>query len=160
MATRALEAKREKLQSQALRVSPVESRTTITRSSRRESALTLLFTHNGNRVLVLVLEAGTPKIENEDENENEDAEEEGTCPLSPAISPAVYVFSAERGHSCPQQRGTRNGGGESRPYWRPEAAADKNVRAPLHTYPAVGERELGSWGLGSCLGLAQGQEAR
>ena len=54
---------------------------------------------------------------------------------SPRPSPLLYVFSAERGHSCPQQRDTRNGGSESRPYWSLEAAADKNVRAPLNRYP-------------------------
>src|SRR5438094_9782253 len=43
---------------------------------------------------------------------------------------------AERGHSCPQQRDIFQRGGESRPSSSSQAAADKNVRAPLNTYGA------------------------
>src|SRR5436190_16442240 len=37
----------------------------------------------------------------------------------------------ERGHSCPQQRVSREPRAESSPARRSEAAADRNVRAPL-----------------------------
>src|SRR5438552_9619472 len=40
----------------------------------------------------------------------------------------------ERGHSCPQQRDTCRRSGESTPCCGSQAAADKNVRAPLNTY--------------------------
>src|SRR6266404_6167440 len=48
----------------------------------------------------------------------------------------MFVVSAERGHSCPQQRDTRNGH-RIRPRWRQEAAADKDVRAPLNVCPRM-----------------------
>src|SRR5207249_9701326 len=44
---------------------------------------------------------------------------------------APYLFSPERGHSCPQQRDTCRRSGESTPCCGSQAAADKNVRAPL-----------------------------
>ena len=47
-----------------------------------------------------------------------------------------YLFSPERGHSCPQQRDTCRRSGESTPCCGSQAAADKNVRAPLNTYRA------------------------
>jgi hypothetical protein len=54
-----------------------------------------------------------------------------------------YAFSAERGRSCPQQWALRKAR-RIGPRWRSEAAADKNVRAPLYGYPPEEEREAGS----------------
>src|SRR2546421_8676754 len=44
-----------------------------------------------------------------------------------------YLFSPERGHSCPQQRDTFQWDGQSTPCCGSQFAADKNVRAPLNT---------------------------
>ncbi len=47
----------------------------------------------------------------------------------------THAFSAERGHSCPQQRALRKARHESAHAGVLEVAADKNVRAPLNRYP-------------------------
>src|SRR5260370_33648786 len=49
----------------------------------------------------------------------------------------VYLFSTERGHSCPQQLSTGAAVTIRCPAGRKHVAADKNVRAPLNKYSSA-----------------------
>src|SRR2546422_11582751 len=61
-----------------------------------------------------------------------------TCfPLVERGAASVCVFSAERGHSCPQQRISPAACGKSASRSRSKTAADRNVRAPLNGFTLI-----------------------